>query len=664
MLGTGASPDLGRAAQDPSGRAEAQLRKHVERIRALRAAEHRVLEMIADGARLTDVLNELCRSIDAQSPGMISTIVLMEPEGKKQLWQAAGPRVPREWLPAISPRPIGPRESCCGSAAHLKKRVIISDISTDPLWPADSRDLAIGDGIRAGWSEPILTKNGELLGAFALYAPKPPTDVEFELIEGAAHIAVVAITRQRSLEALKNSEAELRRITDAIPHCINVITADGRTLYANRVALEYAGVSIDDATSSGYSERVFHPDDVERSRGERQQGLSGDVPFELEQRLRRHDGTYRWFLVRYTPCRDENGRVVRWYAAATDIHDRKHEEERVRNENLALRDELDQSSMFEEIVGSSDELRRVLEKVAKVAPTDSTVLILGETGTGKELIARAIHKRSRRAAHAFIRVNCAAIPASLVSSELFGHEKGAFTGAVQRRIGRFEAANGGTIFLDEIGDLPMETQIALLRVLQEREFERIGSTRPIAVDVRVLAATSRDLEAAVAAGSLRQDLFYRLNVFPLAIPPLRERQDDVGLLVQYLIDRYANRAGKKIRHISKRTLEMFRGYQWPGNVRELQNVVERAVILCDGDTFAVDESWLMRGPPRMPRPNASLAGMVANHEREIIEAALAESRGRVAGPSGAAAKLGMPRQTLDSKIRALHIDAHRFKPAP
>jgi formate hydrogenlyase transcriptional activator len=409
---------------------------------------------------------------------------------------------------------------------------------------------------------------------------------------------------------------------------------------------------------------VFHPDDEERLQSERKRALSGEVPFELEQRLRRHDGSYRWFLFRYNPFRDELGRVIRWYATGTDIEDRKKEEERVRNENLALRDEIDHSSMFEEIVGSSEKLRRVLAQVAKVAPTDSTILIFGETGTGKELIARAIHKRSGRASQAFIRVNCAAIPPSLVTSELFGHEKGAFTGAVQRRVGRFEAANGGTIFLDEIGDLPMETQIALLRVIQEREFERIGSNRPISVDVRVLAATNRDLKAAVAGGSFRQDLFYRLNVFPLEIPPLRERQDDISLLVQYLIERYANRAGKKIRNISKKTLEIFRGYDWPGNVRELQNVVERAVILCDGDTFGVDESWLRREAKPLPGPSSSLAGIVADREREMIEAALAASRGRISGPSGAAAKLGMPRQTLDSKIRALHINAHRFKPPP
>src|SRR5438093_4577897 len=314
---------------------------------------------------------------------------------------------------------------------------------------------------------------------------------------------------------------------------------------------------------------------------ERRAALSRGLPFEIEQR--RKDGQYRWFLIRYNPFRDEQGRVVRWYATGTDIEDRKRSEDRTENENVALREEIDHSSMFEEIVGSSAALRGVLAQVTKVAPTDSTVLILGETGTGKELIARAIHKRSSRANRAFIRVDCAAIPTPLIASELFGHEKGAFTGALQRHLGRFELADGGTIFLDEIGELPAETQSALLRVLQEREFERVGGSQPISVDVRVLAATNRDLKAAVAAGTFREDLFYRLNVFPIQIPPLRQRADDIPPLVEYLIDRYAKKAGKKIRKIEKKTLELFQTYRWPGNVRELQNVLKRSAILYDGE---------------------------------------------------------------------------------
>jgi formate hydrogenlyase transcriptional activator len=319
-----------------------------------------------------------------------------------------------------------------------------------------------------------------------------------------------------------------------------------------------------------------------------------------------------------------------------------------------------QSPATEPIVGESPRLKAVQQQVSLVAPTDSTVLILGETGTGKELIACAIHKLSSRSSRPFIRVNCAAIPQSLIISELFGHEKGAFTGALQRRQGRFEAANGGTIFLDEIGELPMETQIALLRVIQEREFERVGSSQAISVDVRIIAATNRDLEAAVTAGTFRQDMFYRLNVFPIYVPALRERLEDIPLLVEHLIERFAKRVGKSFHTIKMNTIETLQSYDWPGNIRELQNVIERSVILSQSGVFAVDEAWL-RSEARQVRPGPPLAASMADRERELIEAALAESEGRVAGPSGAAAKLGIPRQTLDSKIASLQISKLRFK---
>jgi formate hydrogenlyase transcriptional activator len=302
----------------------------------------------------------------------------------------------------------------------------------------------------------------------------------------------------------------------------------------------------------------------------------------------------------------------------------------------------------------------VLQQVKRVAPTDSTVLILGETGTGKELIAREIHRLSNRSSRPFIRVNCAAIPPSLIASELFGHERGAFTGALQRRQGRFEAANGGTIFLDEIGELPMDTQITLLRVIQEREFERVGSSQPISVDVRIIAATNRDLEAAVADRTFRSDMYYRLNVFPIYVPALRERLDDIPLLVEHLIERFARRVGKAFRTIKINTIEILQAYDWPGNIRELQNVIERSVILAEGDVFSIDEGWVKR-ELRRPRPTAPLLSSIAKREREMIEAALAESEGRISGPSGAAAKLGIPRQTLDSKIASLKINKLRFK---
>jgi formate hydrogenlyase transcriptional activator len=466
---------------------------------------------------------------------------------------------------------------------------------------------------------------------------------------------------KRAEAKLRKDEEELRRMTDAIPQTIIVLNPDGKAIYANSVALEYTGLSLNDVRSDDFGTRVFHPDDVQRVREEQHKALSSSLPFENEQRALGKDGEYRWFLIRYNPLLDETGNVIRWYATGTDIDDRKRNEDRTRNENVALREDIERSSMFEEIVGSSAALRLVLAQLSKVAPTDSTVLISGETGTGKELIARAIHSRSNRSSRAFIRVNCAAISPSLIASELFGHERGSFTGAHQRRLGRFESADGGTIFLDEVGEIPPETQVALLRVLQEREFERVGGNQTVQVDVRVLAATNKDLRSAVADGTFREDLFYRLNVFPIQVPALRDRVDDIPLLVEYLVDRYAKKAGKRIRSVSKNTLDLFQSYDWPGNIRELQNVVERAVVLCDGDIFCIDPSWLA---PASPNPTTQTIPMVADlaeRERAMIENALREAEGLISGPTGAAAKLGIPRQTLESKIRKLGINRHRFR---
>jgi transcriptional regulator with GAF, ATPase, and Fis domain len=346
------------------------------------------------------------------------------------------------------------------------------------------------------------------------------------------------------------------------------------------------------------------------------------------------------------------------------LEENRRLKDRLQDENLVLREQIDQALMFEEIVGASPALRAVLSRVSKVAPTDSTVLLTGETGTGKELIARAIHKRSLRSSRAFVSVSCAAIPSSLIASELFGHEKGAFTGATQRRLGRFELAEEGTLFLDEVGELPAETQITLLRVLQEREFERVGGKQPIRANVRVIAATNRDLEAAIAAGTFRSDLFYRLNVFPIEIPSLRERREDIPLLVEYFIAHFARKAGKSFRGIYKKTLELLVSYPWPGNIRELQNVVERSVIVCETENFSVDERWLSRQSlATEPKGTLELPHALAAQEKKMIEAALRESGGRVSGPSGAAARLGIHRSTLESKITSLKINKYRFKTA-
>jgi len=466
--------------------------------------------------------------------------------------------------------------------------------------------------------------------------------------------------RKHAEEKTRQQEAELRQVLDLAPQHIVVLGPEGSRLYTNQAALNYYGLTLEQWRSCD-PRRLFHPDDGERMTSGAHIRIVSTSSHESEARLLRKDGHYHWFLFRRNPLLDGQGRITHWYVAAIDIEDRKQSEQRVQSENLVLREEIVRSSMFEEIVGSSDALRRVLAQVSKVAPTDSTVLILGETGTGKELIARAIHNRSNRSARAFVRVNCAAIPASLIASELFGHEKGSFTGALQRRMGRFESADGGTILLDEIGALPAETQVALLRVLQEREFERVGGNQTVRVDVRVLAATNRDLSAAVADGTFREDLFYRLNVFPIRVPALRERVDDIPLLVEYLIDRYAQRAGKKIRNISKETLNLFQTYDWPGNIRELQNVIERAVVLCEGETFSVDEGWLTRVDRKSSAPSVALVANLVEREKEMVETALREAEGVIGGPTGAASKLGIPRQTLESKIKKLGINRHRFK---
>jgi PAS domain S-box-containing protein len=474
---------------------------------------------------------------------------------------------------------------------------------------------------------------------------------------------VIDVTeRKRAEQERRRSEMELRQMLDLAPQQVAVFGPGRERLYANRILLDYLGLTLEEWRQRFDQGEFVHPDDWERVNGHFDRAYSSGASFELELRLRKGDGSYRWFLARCNPVRDDKGQITRWYNALTDIEDRKRAEERLQHENVALREEIDKTSMFEEIVGASPALQAVLSRISKVAPSNSTVLITGETGTGKELVARAIHRRSDRSSRVFISVNCAAIPRDLIASELFGHEKGAFTGATQQRLGRFELANGGTLFLDEVGELPAETQIALLRVLQEHEFERVGGTRPIRADVRVIAATNRDLQAAIIAGSFRSDLFYRLHVFPIGIPPLRDREEDIPLLVEYFIDRYARKAGKHFRSVEKKTLQVLQSYPWPGNIRELQNVIERSVIVCETATFSVDESWLSQ---KLPEGKAEsqpyLSAKVAAQEKEIIEAALRECQGRVSGPSGAAAKLGIARSTLESKILSLKINKNRFR---
>src|ERR1700682_2777209 len=622
------------------------------------------LKMILIGVPLIDVLTSVALLIEAHTQGALCSVFLLDEDGV-HLRYAAAPKLSDEYRIATDGVSIGPHVGSCGAAAYLRQPVFVSDVLSHPHF-ANFKDLIVRTGMRASWSSPIMSHDGRVLGTFGMFyrEVREPGPTEIQLIDYASRIAGIAIEQKRAEERLRQDERELRPLIYFLPQHVLVLDTEGFLLQANQMLLDYFGHTLEEMQGPGTDERHkrdLHPDDLERARSERRSGLASGVPFEIEKRMRGKDGRYRWFLFRYNPLLDQQGRVARWFATATDIEDRKQTEQRVRNEKFALREQIDRDSMFEEIVGSSEALRQVLVQVSKVAPTDSTVLVLGETGTGKELIARAIHNRSKRSNRAFIRVNCAAIPPSLIASELFGHEKGSFTGATQRRLGRFESADGGTIFLDEVGDLPPETQVALLRGVQERECDRVGGTQPVSVDVRVIAATNRDLPSAVAEGTFRQDLFYRLNVFPIRLPALRERIGDISLLVEYLIDRYAQKAGKKIRNIDKKSMELFRTYDWPGNIRELQNVVERAVILSEGETFFVDEAWLTRVPPKLAAKSVPLVADLVEHEREMLEAALRESEGVIGGPTGAAIKLGIPRQTLESKIRKLGINRYRFK---
>ena len=519
-------------------------------------------------------------------------------------------------------------------------------------------------------------------------APKPEQIPRFIIfLVSAFFVGALSAAQRAATESLRRAHGKLNDTVQELKKT-NEALAKSEAYLADAQGLSHIGSfgwchSTDELFWSAETFRIFgydgtlkptflsvlervHPEDLHIVR-EALDSASHGEDLDLEHRLAMPNGSIkRVHLLGHTLGRDTA--KPEFVGAVMDITTMRNAMEEIQalrdqlyKENLALREEIDITRMFEEIVGSSPALQSVLSRVAKVAPMDSTVLITGETGTGKELIARAIHKRSQRSLRAFVSVNCAAIPRDLIASELFGHEKGAFTGATQRRLGRFESAEGGTIFLDEVGELPAETQVALLRVLQEHEYQRVGGDEPLEADVRVVAATNRNLQAAIAEGKFREDLFYRLNVFPIEVPPLRERRDDISLLVDYFVDRYSAKAGKKITGINKRSMELLQSYSWPGNIRELQNVIERSVIICDSENLSVDESWLEKRAPVADSATQPLSERLAAQEREMIEAALAGSKGRVSGPLGAAAKLGIPQSTLDSKIRSLKIDKYRFR---
>jgi DNA-binding NtrC family response regulator/PAS domain-containing protein len=484
--------------------------------------------------------------------------------------------------------------------------------------------------------------------------------------------------RKRADEKLRRSEAYLlegQRLVHMFSWAHDAAT--GQVTSSPEVRRIFGAAPGEDVSTTEFFVGRIHPEDRPGAEREFAQAGAAKVSYESDYRILLPDGTIKNIHTIGHPVLDESGNIVEFVGTAMDVTEQRRAtaaletafeeikklKDQLHDENVALREEIDQAFMFEEIVGSSPALQTVLSNILKVAPTDSTVLLTGETGTGKELIARAIHRRSQRSGRAFIAVNCASIPSSLIASELFGHEKGAFTGALQRHQGRFELAHSGTIFLDEIGELPAETQVALLRVLQEHQFERVGGGRSLPTDVRVIAATNRDLRAAIATGSFRADLFYRLNVFPIEVPPLRQRKEDIPMLVEYFVKRYAEKAGKQISRVDKNTMELCLAYPWPGNIRELQNIIERSVILCSGKTLVIEDAWLASElKPSSPELGAPLTETLQQQEREIIEAALAASGGRVAGPNGAAAKLGIPRSTLDSKIKQLSIRKENYTP--
>jgi PAS domain S-box-containing protein len=551
---------------------------------------------------------------------------------------------------------------------RTNQSVLIHDASGQNPFAAD--EYIRGHHARSVLCLP-LPKQTRLVGVLYLennLTPHVFTPARMAILKLLASQAATSLENTRLYGDLQEREARVRRLVDSNIVGVLIFDLDGRILEANDAFLYLLQYGREDLVSGGVRWTDLTPAEW-RERDERAtadlKSIGTVRPYEKE--FLRKDGSRVPVLIGAAlfDARGNDG-----VAFALDLSQQKHADAEVRalkdqlyRENLALRDEVNQCFMFEEIVGSSPTLKTACSRIRRVAPTDSTVFISGETGTGKELIARAVHKRSQRAGRAFVSVNCAALAPTLISSELFGHERGAFTGATQRRLGRFELADGGTIFLDEVGELLPETQVALLRVLQEREFERVGGAQTIRVDVRVITATNRDLGVAAANGSFRQDLFYRLNVFPIEVPPLRERQEDILLLVEYFVRRYATRMGKSIQSIDKKTLDLLQTYAWPGNIRELQNVIERSVILSSSEVFVVDESWLPKQSVRLrPRVAALTPAQGApRSERETIEAVLAECRGRVGGSSGAASKLGVPPSTLDHRIKALNINKAQFK---
>ena len=462
-------------------------------------------------------------------------------------------------------------------------------------------------------------------------------------------------------QALRESEERFRDIADIAPVMIWIVDSERRCTYLNKRWLDFTGRTVEEELGDGWMEGI-HPADRETCRESYVKSFDKREPVELEYRVRRFDGEYRWVYDTGVPRYSADGIFLGYIGSAIDITERKQSEVALRTaheelhelknqleaENISLQQELQLDENYGEIVGQSDAIKYVLFKITQVAPTDSTVLITGETGTGKELAARAIHDASRRQHRPLIKVNCAALSPTLIESELFGHEKGAFTGATGRKQGRFELANGGTIFLDEIGELPPELQVKLLRVIQENEFERLGGSRTIKVSVRIIAATNRNLKLEVEQGTFREDLWYRLNVYPITMPPLRQRKEDIPLLVEHFVNTYARKFGKTISSVSPRTMQSLQAHSWPGNIRELANVIERAVIHTQASVLQVVDRFEMAAEPA---PTQTLEEV----ERDYILRTLENTGWRIEGKYGAARILGLNPSTLRTRMLKLGI---------
>jgi len=549
------------------------------------------------------------------------------------------------------------------SLAKIRSGELVCFASIDDVPDAVEREALGRYGTKSRAALP-LTIGGRIAGVVSFASVREGREWPRHTMDRLQLVAQVfsnALARKSSELALRASEERFRTLADDAPVMIWVSGPDKACTWLNRRWIDFVGRTMEQELGSGWTDNV-HPDDLSACLQVYTSAFEARRSFSVEFRLRRHDGEWRWILGKGMPTFGADGAFKGFLGSSLDVTEQNQaklelesaltEVQRLRDrlqlENVYLRQEVQERLGQGQVVGQSAAVRRVLEQVEQVAATDSTVLILGETGTGKELFASLIHERSTRHARAMVRVNCAAIPSTLIESELFGREKGAFTGALARQIGRFEMADHSTIFLDEIGDLPGEVQVKLLRVLEERQIERLGSPRGIAVDTRIIAATHRDLEQLMAAGTFREDLYYRLNVFPIRVPPLREREEDIPLLVWRFVEEFAKAFGRRIESIGRDNMAALQAYSWPGNIRELRNVVERAMITATGTRLAIPV-------PATTTASAKRSAKLVDVEKSHIRSVLESTNWRIRGPGGAADRLGLKPTTLETRLAKLGV---------